>query len=160
MSSLWRVRVAHVSGGTVELALSAMHPDAGEPPASAAFALRLLADTDPERLEREAGPGAYWDRAVLDRYAGRVVAGVSVGGRRNLPFDEEAARRPIERALRERGLDPADGAAGQDAFLAEWAALWKDPARVPSAVLTVRLADPSWLAGLREGREWETAAYG
>lgn len=160
MASLWRVRVTRVSDDTVELNLSAIHPDAGEPSASAAFAMRLLADTDPERLDREAGPGAYWDPAALAAYADRAVAAVSVTARRNLPFDESAARRAVEAGLRARGLDPADAGAWQDAFLDAWGALWQDPDRVPSAVLEVRAADPSWLSGTTRGREWDTAAYG
>ncbi|MEV6837707.1 hypothetical protein AB0N17_24910 [Streptomyces sp. NPDC051133] len=159
MSSLWRVRVTHVTEDAVELALAAIHPDAGEPSGSAVFAMRLLADTDPQRLEREAGQGAYWDDEALRRYAGRVIAAVTVTGRRNLPFDEAAARRRIEEDLHSRGLDPA-ATAWQDAFLQEWGALWRDPERVPSAVLGIRLADPTWSAAATPGREWDTAAYG
>ncbi|MDX3526733.1 hypothetical protein P1P75_09820 [Streptomyces sp. ID05-39B] len=160
MASLWRVRVTRVSDNTVELTLSAIHPDAGEPSASAAFAMRLLADTDPERLDREAGPGAYWDPVALAEYADRVIAAVSVTARRRMPFDEDAARRAVEAELRARGLDPADATAWQAAFLDAWRALWQDPDRVPSAVLEIRSADLSWLAGTIQGREWDTAAYG
>ncbi|MGW2615022.1 hypothetical protein [Streptomyces sp. NPDC001500] len=148
-----------MSDDTVELTLSAIHPDAGEPSASAAFAMRLLADTDPERLDREAGPGAYWDPVALAAYADRVIAKVSVTARRRLPFDEAAARRGIEAELRARGLDPADAAAWQEGFMEAWGALWQDPDRVPSAVLEIRLTDLSWLAGATPGREWDTAAY-
>lgn len=160
MASLWRVRVSRVSGDTVELTLSAIHPDAGEPSASGAFAMRLLADTDPERLDREAGPGAYWDPVALTAYADRVIAAVSMTARRNLPFDEGEARRTVEAELRAHGLDPADATAWQAAFLDAWSALWQDPDRVPSAVLEIRLADLSWLSGTTPGREWDTAAYG
>ncbi|MDX3638336.1 hypothetical protein [Streptomyces sp. MB09-02B] len=160
MASLWRVRVTRVSDDTIELTLSAIHPDAGDPSASAAFAMRLLADTAPERLDREAGPGAYWDPVALAAYADRVVAAVSVTARRGLPFDEGAARRDIEAELRAGGLDPADTTAWQDAFLDAWRALWQDPDRVPSAVLEIRLAEPSWLSGTAPGQEWDTAAYG
>jgi hypothetical protein len=121
--------------------------------------MRLLADTDPERLDREAGPGAYWDGAALDRYAGRVIVEVALSERRNLPFDEEAAHEQVEATLRARGVDPADPATGEAAFLSEWAAFWHDPSRVPSARLTVHLADPSWLRNLTEAQQWETAAY-
>ncbi|WP_329416494.1 hypothetical protein OG802_33095 [Streptomyces sp. NBC_00704] len=160
MASLWRVRVTHLSDDTVELTLSAIHPDAGEPSASAAFAMRLLADTDPERLDREAGPGAYWDPVALAAYADRVIAKVSVTSRRRMPFDENAAREGIEAELRAGGLDPADADAWQTAFMAAWGALWQDPDRVPSAVLEIRLTDRTWLSGLTSGQEWDTAAYG
>lgn len=160
LSSLWRVRVAHATEDTVELALSAMHPDAGEPTGSAVFAMRLLADNAMERLDREAGEGAYWDHETLARYAGRVVEAVTVRERRNLPFDEEAAKRLIEEDLKARGVDPADAAVWQNAFMESWGALWRDPDRVPSAVLEVRLDDTSWLAGVSPGLEWDTAAYG
>lgn len=160
MASLWRVRVTRVSDDTVELNLSAVHPDAGEPSTSAAFAMRLLADTDTERLDREAGPGAYWDPVALAAYADRVIAAVSMTARRRLPFDEGAARRVVEAELRARGLDPADATAWQAAFLDAWRALWQDPDRVPSVVLEIRLADLSWLSGTTPGQEWDTAAYG
>ncbi|WP_327313040.1 hypothetical protein [Streptomyces sp. NBC_01235] len=160
MASLWRVRVTRVSDDTVELTLSAIHPDAGEPSESAAFAMRLLADTDPERLDREAGPGAYWDPVALAAYADRVIAAVSVTDRRRLPFDEGAARRAVEAELRARGVDPADATAWQAAFMDAWRALWQDPDRVPYAVLEILLADLSWLSGTAPGREWDTAAYG
>ncbi|MCQ9129823.1 hypothetical protein [Streptomyces hilarionis] len=160
MASLWRVRVTRVSDDTVELTLSAIHPDAGEPSASAAFAMRLLADTDPERLDREAGPGAYWDPVALAAYADRVIAKVSLTARHRLPFDEGAARRGIEAELGARGLDPADATAWQTAFMEAWGAFWQDPDRVPSAVLDIRLTDRSWLVGTSLGREWDTAAYG
>ncbi|MFI7504016.1 hypothetical protein ACIBVL_37155 [Streptomyces sp. NPDC049687] len=154
------MRVTRVTDDTVELTLVAIHPDSGEPSGSAAFAMRLLADTDLERLDREAGKGAYWDPDALARYAHRVITAVSVTGRRNMPFDEEAARRRIEDELRNRGLDPADAAAWQNAFLDAWRDLWRNPDRVPSAVLEIRLADPTWLTGAPLDREWDTAAYG
>ncbi|WP_143203868.1 hypothetical protein [Streptomyces sp. CB02400] len=160
MASLWRVRVTRVSADTVELTLSAIHPDAGEPSASAAFAMRLLADTDPERLEREAGPRAYWDPVALAAYADRVIAAVSVTARHRLPFDEGAARRAVEAELRARGFDPTDAGAWQAAFLEAWSALWQDPDRVPSVVLEIEPADLSWMSGTVPGREWDTAAYG
>ena len=61
MSSLWRMRVAKVEGNEITLVLQAIHPDAGSIPSSKVFALRLLADMVPDRLNREEGDQAYWD---------------------------------------------------------------------------------------------------
>ncbi|WP_329213340.1 hypothetical protein OG352_01175 [Streptomyces sp. NBC_01485] len=159
MSSLWNARVQEIGGGTVVLRLTAIHPDAGEPPESAAFAVRLLADG----LERAAGAterASALDARADAGTAGEVVAGVSVTERRNLPFSEHAAKERIYAALRERGLDPGDASAWDAAFQAEWRALWQDPSRAPQATLTVRLREAGLLDGLTAGDNWESAAYG
>jgi hypothetical protein len=160
MSSLWRVRVCESGDETATLDLQAIHPDAGPLPTSKVFAFRLLADRAPDRLAREEGEQAYWDEAVMARKANEVIASVEVSRARNFPFDEDTARRDVEAELRAKGLDPRDQEAWMSAFHEAWRELWNDPDRVPSATLTIRLADPSWLAGLSPGTEWDTAAYG
>ncbi|SES43583.1 hypothetical protein SAMN04487983_105419 [Streptomyces sp. yr375] len=159
MSSLWNARVVEIGGGTVVLRLTAIHPDAGEPARSAAFAVRLLADG----LERAAGAAeraSALDARADAGTAGEVVAQVAVTDRRNLPFSERAAKERIHAVLRERGLDPADAAAWDAAFQAEWRALWQDPSRAPQATLTVEVREAGLLEGLAGGDNWESAAYG
>ncbi|SEG83621.1 hypothetical protein SAMN05216223_114118 [Actinacidiphila yanglinensis] len=168
MSDLWHVSVRRIEGDRVELLVAAVHPDAGPLPATKPFALRLLADA------ARVWPGAeelvggidlnggdpYGADVEPARRARRVLAEVALTDERNVPFDEAAARRRIEDALRERGLSPDDEAGWNAAFGAEWGGLWSDPDRVPSWVLDIRFADPAALAGLRPGLEWDSAAYG
>ena len=160
MSSLWRVRVAKAHGDEIVLALQAIHPDAGAVPSSKVFVLRLLADMAPERLGREEGDQAYWDDALMARKAEQVIESVEISELRNFPFDEDAAKRRVEEGLRAKGLSPDDQDAWLSAYGQAWHHLWSDPGLVPSATLTIRLADRSWLAEVRPGTEWETAAYG
>lgn len=158
MSSLWSARVEEVSGATVVLRVMAVHPDAGDLPEDPVFAARLLADG----LARAAGAterASDLDARADAGTAEEIVAAVSVTARRNFPFRERVEKDRIVAALRDRGLDPGDGAAWEDAFEAEWRALWEDPQRVPQANLTVRLRDADLLNGLRVGHCWDSAAY-
>ncbi|GHH87641.1 hypothetical protein GCM10018793_64220 [Streptomyces sulfonofaciens] len=159
MSSLWNARVEEADGARIALRVVAVHPDAGDVPESAVFALRLLADG----LDRAAGaPSAArrTDSLSAPGRAGEVVCDLSVTERRNFPFAERAARDSVEAVLRDRGLDPADTAAWRAAFDREWTALWYDPLRVPSAKLTVRLRDAEPVAPLKVGDRWDSAAVG
>lgn len=160
MSSLWRMRVAKVEGNEITLVLQAIHPDAGSIPSSKVFALRLLADMVPDRLNREEGDQAYWDEALMARKAEQVIASVEISELRNVPFAEEAAKRRVESGLRATGLSPNDEAAWRSAYSRAWHDLWSDPGQVPSATFSIRLTERSWLAGIRPGAKWETAAYG
>lgn len=158
MSSLWNATVAEVGENTITLHITAIHPDAGDPPQDAAFALRLLADG----LERAAGAterASDLDARADAGTAEESVAAVSVGARRNLPFRERVEKERITAALRERGLDPTDGTAWENAFQTEWRALWEDPERLPQADLTIRLFDGDLLTGLEKGGSWDSAAY-
>ncbi|MFI0719439.1 hypothetical protein [Streptomyces sp. NPDC021224] len=159
MASLWKATVEAVDGTCVALRVHAVHPDAGDVPDSPEFALRLLADG----LERAAGASEAARRletpGVQER-ARQVVGEVAVTERRNHPFSEQAAQAAVADAVRARGLDPADGSAGEAAFAAEWTALWDDPSRTPGALLTVGLHDAGAVAGLRSGDSWESAAFG
>ncbi|MCX4767610.1 hypothetical protein OG562_43000 [Streptomyces sp. NBC_01275] len=159
MSSLWNAQVEEIGGATVVLRLTAIHPDAGEPPENAEFAARLLADG----LDRAAGAterASALDSRADSGTAAEAVAEVSVAERSNLPFSEHAAKERIDAALRERGLDPADASAWDGAFQTEWRELWQDPSRTPQATLTVRLREADLLDGLATGDSWESAAYG
>jgi hypothetical protein len=160
VSSLWRVRVARADGDEIVLCLQAIHPDAGEVPSSKVFALRLLADMAPERLTREEGDEAYWDDALMARKAEQVIESVQISDLRNFPFDEDAAKRRVESGLRAKGMSPDDRDAWLSAYGQAWHNLWNDSGLVPSATLTIRLVDRSWLAEVRPGAERETAAYG
>ncbi|GHC44436.1 hypothetical protein [Streptomyces cinnamoneus] len=155
MSDLWRVEVEQVEDGpvpAVTLRVRAVHPDAGGFPETKVFALRLLTGAVRDRSLSEA--------AVTSEEAERAVDSVEVSDVRNCPFDEEAARRGVEGALRNRGLDPGHEDAWWQALGEEWAAFWNDPGRTPSARYAMRLADPQWLRGTRPGEGWDSAAYG
>ncbi|GAB2805942.1 hypothetical protein [Streptomyces daliensis] len=156
MSSLWNAKVEAVDGARVTLRLTAVHPDAGDPPESAVFALRLLVD-GLERAADAPAAAARLDSLSTPEGAGQAVADVSVTERRNLPFDERAAKHAIKTELRERGQDPAETS---DAFQARWRDLWEDPRQAPSARLTVHLRDAGAVAGLKPGHAWESAAFG
>ncbi|MGO8891492.1 MAG: hypothetical protein ACLQB1_17605 [Streptosporangiaceae bacterium] len=158
MSSLWSVRVEQISPDSVTLRIRAVHPDAGDVPESRAFALRVLSDLDPraERLTREEGDGAYQDEEIIGRVARRAIAEVVVTERQTFA----SAGRRIGEDLRARGLDPADRRAWSAAYDDAWQALWQDSSRAPSALVTIRLADRSWLAGLNVGGSWDSPAYG
>lgn len=143
MSSLWRVRVLTVSGQTVALRLQMIHPDAGPFPSSREFAVRLLVDVLREGAELTED----------------VVESVGLSDERNVPFDPAAAQSDVEHAVRACGIGPEDDA-WPDTFGTAWSQLWRDPDRVPTATITVRLSDPSWLRELTPGTEWDTAAYG
>lgn len=160
MSTLWHVRVEDRSPWTVTFSVHATHPDAGALSTSKTFAFRLLADTARDRLAEEDGPEAYDDPGLMMRKAEQVIESVHVSHPRNFPFDEEAAKAGVEADLRARGLAPEQDEAWNSAFDHAWYDLWHDADRVPSAKLTVRLADPSWAEQARPGREWDTAAYG
>jgi len=158
MSTLWHVRVAESSAGTVTLRVHATHPDAGALPSTKLFAFRLLADTAMDRLTRELGEQAYDDTALMTRKAQEVVGSVRITQLQNYPFDEDAAKHHVEEALRARGLSPQDEAWTSEFGLA-WNALWHDADQVPSATMTIELADPTWASRAQPGREWDTAAY-
>ncbi|GAA2687699.1 MULTISPECIES: hypothetical protein [Actinosynnema] len=153
MSALWSARVEERLADGVVLALRAVHPDAGELTGSPVFAFRVLVDAP--RDPAVPRPPVEEEAAL----ASAVVRSVEVGGVRNSPFDEEAARAGVERALRERGLAPQDGEAWAEAFGERWRELWADPDRAPSGRLTVLVGDPAWVAGLGPGAEWETSAW-
>ncbi|BBA98933.1 hypothetical protein RVR_5333 [Actinacidiphila reveromycinica] len=168
MSDLWHVSVRDVTEPSVELLCAAVHPDAGSPSAAGPFVLRLLADAAPVWPGADALVGGadlfggdLHGGGEAARRADEVFAEVALRDERNIPFDEPAAHRAVEETLRQRGLapegDPDEWAA---AFGQEWGALWQDPQRVPSGVLRVRFARPSDLAGLHQGLEWDSAAYG
>jgi hypothetical protein len=161
MSSLWSVEVEHIAAAVVTLRVRAVHPDTGDLNRNASFALRLFADREPRaaRLLQEEGEGAYQDDAAVGRVARRVIADVTVTGCRNMPFDERATKRGITDDLRGRGLDPADAESWDAAFVHAWRAFWRDPGRVPSAVMTIHFADTSWLTGLVVGDRWDSPAY-
>ncbi|MDH6135488.1 hypothetical protein P3T37_004904 [Kitasatospora sp. MAA4] len=40
-----------------------------------------------------------------------------------------------------------------------WNAFWRDPARTPSVLMAIRLADPGWLEGPAVGDGWDSPAY-
>lgn len=169
MSSLWHAEVEHIDAACVTLRVNAVHPDAGDLTRNAAFALRLLADREPRaaRLIREEGEGAYQDDVVVGRAARRIIADVKVTGRRNMPFEERATKRRIADELRaqgvkqgmEQGVNSADATIWNAALDDAWREFWQDPARTPSAALTIQFADSSWLTGLSVGDSWDSPAY-
>jgi hypothetical protein len=160
VSTLWHVRVEDRSQWTVTFSAHATHPDAGALSTSKTFAFRLLADTARGRLAEEDGPETYDDPRLMMRKAEQVIESSHVSDLRNFPFDEEAAKAGVEADLRARGLTPERHEAWDSAYDQAWYDLWHDVDRVPSATLTIRLADPSWATQVQPGREWDTAAYG
>lgn len=152
----------------MELLVAAVHPDAGALSATKPFALRLPADAAPVWPGAEGLAGGidlnagdpYGTDVEPARRARLVLAEVALTDERNVRFDEVAAQRRIRDGLTERALSPDDEAGWNAAFGQEWAALWRDPERVPSGVLHIRFVDPAALSGLRSGLEWDSAAYG
>ncbi|MFJ9845827.1 hypothetical protein ACIRYZ_36375 [Kitasatospora sp. NPDC101155] len=133
------------------LALHAVHPDTGDVPSTAVFALRLLMDAPPRGPYPEHDPAADPETAMR-QLAEHAIASVVVTDRRNFPFDEQATAQQIDDRVR------ADD--GQQALAREWAAFWADPQRAPSATVAIRLRPDSTLALPATGTEWDSAAYG
>ncbi|WP_430382759.1 hypothetical protein [Streptomyces sp. P10-4] len=156
MSVLWNARIEEIGDSWLTLRVTAAHPDSGEVPDSAAFALRLLVDG----RERAAGDTSVHGRDADPGAATEIIDSVTVTDRRDGPFEERAEKRRIEDRLRARGLRPEDTRTWRAAFEDAWREVWQDASRLPRARLVIGVRDASWLAGLNAGDSWESAAYG
>lgn len=170
MSNLWHIEVLDLVGCQVRLLVRSIHPDAAAFPTSKEFALRLIADRAFRFDESGAyvalgplgealAPNSYWNDEVMRQSADGFIASVHLSDVQNAPFDEESSRRQIEARLRARGLTPGDSA-WQAAFDEAWNEFWQTPSNLPSAIYTIRVTDPRWIAHLAPAQQWDSAAYG
>ena len=144
MSDLYHVEVSRVEDDEADLRVTVVHPDAGPVRPHATFALRLIWDPTDEYsygqefavrhspLAREMDVDDYLDEAFIDAQAQGFIAQVDLISEEDHPpprWDDE-----------------------------DYEAFW-DSDRRASATIRVKATHPGWLAHLREGMRWETAAY-
>lgn len=170
MSSLWQVEVIDKHKDQVRLDVQSIHTDADDFTDSKAFALLLLADSafdlndDGEYvpnsdLGSDLSPDFYEeDEEKLPKIASKYIASVEVSNVKNSPFDEGAVKQRINQQLKEKGI--AKGTqAWEQAFSEQWSAFWSKPGNRPSSTYTIRVTEPRWIAHLKPGKAWESAAY-
>jgi hypothetical protein len=143
-AELFSVSVEEVSGSTCVLRVTAIHPDAGPPNASFVFVFCLIVDpcigfefnsdesVQRSPLAREVSLDDYLDSELLKSNARGFVARVEVVSR-------DAGSPP-----------PSDRSA--------WRSYWREGDR-PAVQLRVTATDPAWLAHLRTGMRYATAAW-
>jgi hypothetical protein len=168
MSALWHIAVLEKGPDWVSIEVRQAHPDAGEFPETRGFALRLLHerawDLDPKFNYRARAPlGAACDNKQvadedwIDANAARFIAGVTVEGTAAI-LDEQAAVKQVATQLGIKDLDQLPDDA-RERFDDAYAALWKDPARMPARRYRIQVTDPSFVSHLAAGDKWPSAAY-
>lgn len=167
-TTLWQALVLAVDGPRVDIKVTAVHPDSGRFLASPVFALRLLYEhasdvsTDFQFIPK--GPLGELDIddvhsedwAALHAQDHIALVQVEVPGSDAL--DERAARRRVASDLVKAGLRP-DEKRWQEAFDAQWRHLWRDIDALPCAHYRIRATDPKWVAHLKVGDCWRSAAW-
>ena len=146
MSDLYQVEVSAVDGSEVELVITIVHPDIARVYTSHTFVFSLLADPLRE---------SPWDKEPC--VLGSPLA-ARLGTDRRAP-DEEVERiaNGIVRSARitaEHLHPPPDPWSDRDASRAFW-----DGDERPVVHMRVTVSHPAWLAHLRPGMHWRSAAY-
>jgi len=169
MAALWNVQILDKGPAWLTVEVRQAHPDAGEFPASRAFALRLLHEQawelDASFHYRATSPlGQACDsKQVLDEdwvsaNVDRFIAGITAQDTSTTTLDEAAAERLVADRLglgdlgqltddEKRRLDDA------------YNQLWKDPSRLPARRYRFEVTDPAFLAHLAPGARWGSAAF-
>jgi hypothetical protein len=172
MSTLWDAEVISKNGTHVDVRVRACHPDSGEFDESKRFAFRLLYD---EAFEYEPPPSSArtargplgeeihldqtFDDRFLDQNVDRFIVALEVTDARNGPVDEQAVRASIDRELLDLGVRRDDREAWDNAWSEHWTDFWNDPLRTPTATYKIEVTDPRWIAHLKVGQRWDSAAY-
>ena len=136
MSELWSATVLAKKNTTIEIELRQVHADAGPFPRGPVFALRLLFD--------EA-------RELDENYRARPCGPLAEAITFDELLDDDTARRRVSEFIREVEIDVVrpsrDGAALTDG-------------RLPGlARYRIEVTAPSWIAHLRYGQCWDSAAF-
>ncbi|MCB9570425.1 MAG: hypothetical protein H6710_24965 [Myxococcales bacterium] len=146
MSDFYTVEVLDVAGPEVELRVTIIHPDIRQVRTSATFAFSLLVDPLRER--------PWCDEAGVQ---GSPLA-ARVGADRR-PDDDDVTRLAcgFVRAvtMTSQHLHPPPCAWDEPE---RWRAFWEGEER-PAVNLRLRASHPAWLAHLRVGMRWQSAAY-
>lgn len=168
MSALWNIAVLDKGPDWVSVEVRQVHPDAGEFPETRAFALRLLHerawDLDAKFNYRARAPlgeacdnKQVADEDWIDANAARFIAGVKVEGTAAI-LDEQTAVKQVAAQLGMKDLDQLTDEA-RERFDDAYAAIWKDPARMPARRYRIQVTDPSFVSHISAGDQWSSASY-
>jgi len=145
-----------------------VHPDSGPFPGSPVFALRLLYecanDVSADFSNIPKGPLGELDIDDVHSeewgltHAADHFASVEVEIPGSNALDEREARRRVASALVSAGLRP-DERRWQPAFDAQWRHLWSEVEALPRARYRIVATDPKWVAHLKVGDRWRSAAW-
>jgi hypothetical protein len=166
---LWRVRVFKLAGDTVRLAVKVANADAGAFETGHAFVLRMLydeaTDLDDDYQRRALGPlgsaiteDQIYDDRWLAAHGPEFIKSVELANVVNGETSRESSEAFIEKQLIAEGKKPDDDG-WQEQFRERLVKFWRDPKNTPSAVYIIRVTDGKWLAHLKPGQKWDSAAF-
>lgn len=168
MSTLWHAQVLEVGGDTVKLSLRLVHPDAGPFPDEKPFVVRLLYEPSYELQDGKhvaLGPlgeaiseNEIYGEDRMNQIAGNFVAEVRISDVTHEGFTAEGAQAGVEARLIAEGVT-RDSSAWAEKLDERWRAFWADLENMPTAVYTLRMTDPKWIAHLAQGQRWRSAAF-
>jgi predicted DNA-binding WGR domain protein len=135
MSDLYDVRAVSRSNKDLVLEVKVVHPDAMDISADRSFALMMLRDTveDTDPLAREVSLNDSMDKDWLKKYAAGFISAVRVTGVKDAP--PAAARKDSHHRY------------------------WDEPKNWMSGQLYVTVTDPAWIAHIKPGATWSSAAF-
>jgi hypothetical protein len=168
-TTLWHVKVSKVEGDTVRLAVNVADADAGPFEKGNAFVLRMLfepaTELDDDYRKKALGPlgealddDKIYDDDWLAKNGGKFLKSVELTNVVNADVDRASSQAKIEKALvaegkkkRSKGFDELVNERLRD--------FWSNPKNLPSAVYVIRATDKKWLAHLKPGMKWNSAAF-
>jgi hypothetical protein len=168
-TTLWHVEVAKQARDTVRLAVRVADADAGPFETTDAFVLRMLYEPA-TGLDHKYQPIAFgplgdaitedqiYDDDWLAQHGGEFLKSVELTNVVNGDVDRASSQARIEKALVAEGKKRRSK--GWDALVLErMKRFWSDPKNLPSAVYVIQATDEKWLAHLKPGQKWNSAAF-
>jgi hypothetical protein len=167
-TTLWHVEVFKIAGDTVRLAVRVNNADSGPFETNNRFVLRILFDQATESRNYKIVPvgplgevideDKIFDDEWLDEHASEFIKSVEVSNVVNGDVSRASSQAKIEAALIADGKKK-DEAGWKELVGERMKAFWAEPKNLPSAVYTIHVTDEKWLAHLKPGQKWGSAAF-
>jgi hypothetical protein len=168
-TTLWHVEVVKLAGDTVRLAVRVADADAGPFETGNAFVLRMLYEPatglDSNYKDTAFGPlgeaieeDQIYDDDWLAKHGAEFLRSVELADVVNGDVDRASSQARIEKALIAEGKKRRSK--GWDELVLErMKRFWSDPKNLPSAVYVIQTTNEKWLAHLKRGQKWNSAAF-
>lgn len=170
MATLWKAKVLALEENQVRLQIRQVHPDAGPFASTRQFALRLLHEQAlgfNEDFQNVAlGPlgdaisedqvyDEDWMGGEAKNYVPEVSLIESSGPALSEPEVMNMLLKKIFPHQDPKFLSPADLQKVEKAY----SEFWSQEDQLPWATYLIRVSDPRWIAHLKKGQSWNSAAY-